>query len=321
MNLFKIGTSKRKSLDKENVSKQGRNLKTRFEEVNTATTRVSAASASVTTAVGSISTAETRTPPTTTTKAFEYGDLTIAQTLVKMISDKAKEKGVAFTDVEEFNRSTTILLTIDPKDKGKGIMQEPKKPPKNLRKAQIQMNEELANRIHEEEMAELERRQREIAAADEASKAAINQELDNIQDMIEADEQMAARFQSEEQEQFTIEEKSRMLVELIAERKRFFTAQRASEQRSKPPTKAQMRNRMCTYLKNQAGYNHNQLKGRSYNEIQKLFDKAYKQVKNFVSMDSKVVKDSKKKDDSSQKQAESSKKRPRAEHVKESVKK
>ncbi|GKG60949.1 hypothetical protein Tco_0616765, partial [Tanacetum coccineum] len=34
MNLFKIGTSRRKSLYKEDVSKQGRNLKTRpmFEE-------------------------------------------------------------------------------------------------------------------------------------------------------------------------------------------------------------------------------------------------------------------------------------------------
>nr|GEX91377.1 hypothetical protein [Tanacetum cinerariifolium] len=123
MNRFKIGTSRRKSLDKDNVSKQGRNLKTSpmFEEgninddfdnindmvdeaidnvegdtvndggaVNTATTGVSAASASVTTASVSISTAEPRTPPTTTTTAFEDKDLTIAQTLVKMRSEKAK---------------------------------------------------------------------------------------------------------------------------------------------------------------------------------------------------------------------------------------
>ncbi|GJZ73563.1 hypothetical protein Tco_0637709, partial [Tanacetum coccineum] len=103
MKLFKIGTSKRKSLEKENVSKQGRNLKTRpmFEEgdfdddfddiddmvneatenvkrdtVNTGTTRVSAASASVTTGDVSISIAEPRTPPTTTTTAFEDEDLT-----------------------------------------------------------------------------------------------------------------------------------------------------------------------------------------------------------------------------------------------------
>ncbi|GJW75326.1 hypothetical protein Tco_0134696 [Tanacetum coccineum] len=41
-----------------------------------------------------------------------------------------------------------------------------------------------------------------------------------------------------------------MLVEMIAERKKFFAAQRAAEQRSKPPTKTQIRNRMCAYLKN-----------------------------------------------------------------------
>ncbi|GJZ38278.1 hypothetical protein Tco_0584469 [Tanacetum coccineum] len=49
---------------------------------------------------------------------------------------------------------------------------------------------------------------------------------------------------------------------------------------------------MCTYLKNMGGYKHNQLKGRSYEEIQKLFDKAYKQVSSFVPMDSELVKSS-----------------------------
>ncbi|GJR01362.1 hypothetical protein Tco_0524346 [Tanacetum coccineum] len=49
---------------------------------------------------------------------------------------------------------------------------------------------------------------------------------------------------------------------------------------------------MCAYLKNMGGYKHNQLKGRSYEEIQKLFDKAYKQVNSFVPMDSEVVKSS-----------------------------
>ncbi|GJY48703.1 hypothetical protein Tco_0438659 [Tanacetum coccineum] len=50
--------------------------------------------------------------------------------------------------------------------------------------------------------------------------------------MIEADEQLATRLQAEEQEQFSIEEKSRMLVEMIAERKKFFAAQRAAEQKN-----------------------------------------------------------------------------------------
>ncbi|GJV42516.1 hypothetical protein Tco_1420956 [Tanacetum coccineum] len=45
-----------------------------------------------------------------------------------------------------------------------------------------------------------------------------------------------------------------------------------------------MKNRMCTYLKNMDGYKHNQQKGMSYEEIQKLFDKTYKQVNSFVPM-------------------------------------
>nr|GFA58382.1 hypothetical protein [Tanacetum cinerariifolium] len=114
MNLFKIG---------DTVNAAG--------IVNTSTTGVSTASASVTTIGVSISTAEPRTPPTTLTTVFKDEDLTIAQTLVKMRSKKAKEKGVAFEDVEESARSTKILPTIDSKDKGKGIMQEPEKPPKN----------------------------------------------------------------------------------------------------------------------------------------------------------------------------------------------
>ncbi|GKG09116.1 hypothetical protein Tco_0337862, partial [Tanacetum coccineum] len=41
---------------------------------------------------------------------------------------------------------------------------------------------------------------------EEASRAAIIEELDSIQAMIEADEQLAARLQAKEQEQFSIKE-------------------------------------------------------------------------------------------------------------------
>ncbi|GKD34575.1 hypothetical protein Tco_1250084, partial [Tanacetum coccineum] len=330
MKLFKIGTSKRKSLDKDNVSKQGRNLKTRlmFKEgdfdddfddiddmvneatenvegdtinaggvVNTTTTRVSAASASVTTAGVSISTAEPRTPPTTTTTAFEDEDLTIAQTLVKMRSQKDKEKGkgVAFRAAqEESARPTRILPTIDPKDKGKGIMQEPEKPPKNPRKAQIQMDEELAMRLHEEEKAALERMQRDRAAQEEASNAALTAEFDDVQARMDADALLAARLQEEEREQFSIDEQARFLVETIAERKRFFAAQRAEQIRNKPPTKTQLRNKMITFLKNMGRFTYNQLKNKSLEEIQKLYEREQKWINDFVPIDSEVVKDSRK---------------------------
>ncbi|GJZ75949.1 hypothetical protein Tco_0640414 [Tanacetum coccineum] len=113
MNLFKIGTSSRRSLGEEDASKQERNLKQgkqssifeesdfddegfdadRFNmldmEVNTASAPVTTAGVSVstaepiTTASVNITTAEPITPPTTTT-VFEDEDLTIAQTLIKM---------------------------------------------------------------------------------------------------------------------------------------------------------------------------------------------------------------------------------------------
>ncbi|GKB47361.1 hypothetical protein Tco_0898114 [Tanacetum coccineum] len=71
-------------------------------------------------------------------------------------------------------------------------------------------------------------------------------------------------MQTEEQEQgeITIEERSRLFIELMNRRKKHFAKIRAQEKRSKPPTKAQKRNTMSTYLKNMAGYKHNQLKSK-----------------------------------------------------------
>ncbi|GKA65840.1 hypothetical protein Tco_0765547 [Tanacetum coccineum] len=46
---------------------------------------------------------------------------------------------------------------------------------------------------------------------------------------------------------------------------------------------------MSTYLKNMAGYKANQLKNKSYNDIQKLFDRAIKRVNQFLDMDTEVV--------------------------------
>ncbi|GJU65612.1 hypothetical protein Tco_1247447 [Tanacetum coccineum] len=72
-----------------------------------------------------------------------------------------------------------------------------------------------------------------VAAQDQRQWNSISEELDNIQVMIDANEQLAAKLQAEEQEQFLIQEKSRMLVEMIAKRKKFFAAQRAAKQKKK----------------------------------------------------------------------------------------
>ncbi|GJV10681.1 hypothetical protein Tco_1352222 [Tanacetum coccineum] len=117
-------------------------------------------------------------------------------------------------------------------------------------------------------------------------------EWDNIQAMMDTDYELAARLQVEEQGELTIEEKSRLFVELINKRKKHFARLRAEEHRRKPPAKAQNRNTMSTYLKNMAGYKHNQLKTKSFEDIQMLFDKEMKRVNIFVDMNTELVKGS-----------------------------
>ncbi|GKE74945.1 hypothetical protein Tco_1536986 [Tanacetum coccineum] len=131
--------------------------------------------------------------------------------------------------------------------------------------------------------------------------------------MMEADYELAWRLQSEEQGELTIEERSKLFVELMDKRKKHFAKLRAKEIRRKSPTKAQKRNQICTYLKHMANYKHSQLKNKSFKEIRILFDNTIKWVDSFVPMDSEVVEGSKS-------QAEGSKKRTRKELDEESVK-
>ncbi|GJR63014.1 hypothetical protein Tco_1505176 [Tanacetum coccineum] len=111
----------------------------------------------VTIAGVSVSTAEPSTPPTTTTPTILIEDeyLTIAQTLMKMKSEKSKAKGITMQEPSESGtRVRASLLQIDPKDKGKANMVEPEKPSK--KKDQIKADEEIAKRLAKELQAELE---------------------------------------------------------------------------------------------------------------------------------------------------------------------
>ncbi|GJY26981.1 hypothetical protein Tco_0401707 [Tanacetum coccineum] len=103
--------------------------------------------------------------------------------------------------------------------------------------------------------------------------------------MMEADYELCKRLQEQEQGELTIEEKSKLFVELMNERKRHFARLRAEEKRRKPLTKAQKRNQICTYLNNMGGFTHNQLKNKNFEEIQKAFDKTMSWINSFKPMD------------------------------------
>ncbi|GJV85076.1 putative ribonuclease H-like domain-containing protein [Tanacetum coccineum] len=94
-----------------------------------------------------------------------------------------------------------------------------------------------------------------------------------------ADRLLAERLQSKEREELTDEEKGKLFMELMVKRRKHFVALRAQEKRNRPPTKAQKRTQMSTYLKYMGGYTYKQPKGKSFDEIQKLFDKEMKRLK------------------------------------------
>ncbi|GJX51125.1 hypothetical protein Tco_0277970 [Tanacetum coccineum] len=168
-------------------------------------------------------------------------ELTLAQTLIEIKAAKPKAvtsdattttttrpkvRGVVVQEPSEFKTTSSSLQAsqlLQDKDKGKGIMVEPEVPLKKKDQTAMQKEEE--------------------------ANIALLESWDNTQAMMDADFQLAQQMQTEEQEQLSIEEKSKLFVELLEKRKKHFAALRAQEKRSKPPTKAQKRNIKCSKTK------------------------------------------------------------------------
>ncbi|GKE73742.1 hypothetical protein Tco_1535783 [Tanacetum coccineum] len=149
----------------------------------------------------------------------------------------------------------------------------------------------MTHKLHEDELAEIARIQKEKAAQEEASRVAIMEMFDEVQSGIDADALFTAKLQQEKREEYTIKERAKFLAETIAAQRKI----RAAKIRSRPPTKSQLRNLMMTYLKNMDGYKHSQLKAKTFEEIQAMYERHKKRIDDFKPMDlDDAVKDSKK---------------------------
>nr|GEU95358.1 putative ribonuclease H-like domain-containing protein [Tanacetum cinerariifolium] len=145
---------------------------------------------------------------------------------------------------------------------------------------------EVARKLKDEMRAKMEEEERIAREKDEANRVVI-EEWDDVQAIIDADRQ-----------------------------RKYFATKRAEEIRNKPPTKAQQKSLMCTYIKNMEGFKQKYFKEKSFDDINKIFDKVYKRVNTFVDMDTENVEESLKKT-----QAEGNSKRAGQELEQESVKK
>ncbi|GJU00744.1 hypothetical protein Tco_1111082 [Tanacetum coccineum] len=246
----------------------------------------------------------TQTAPTTTstpTPTIFGDDETIAQVLITMSQNKQKEKekGVEIRNVEDTERprptSTRSVLTlkplpkIDPKDKGKKMIDEEGESDTesdDITEAEkkfkmLAKDEEVARKVQEEWEAEEEKKR---LAEEEATKVALTNEYDFIQARINADKILAEELQKEEREKFTIEQRAKFLHDTIAAQRKFLAQQRSEAIRNKPPTRNQLRNQMMTYLKHVGGKKHSDLKTKTFEEIQVLYERLKRQDQNFVAI-------------------------------------
>ncbi|GJR52044.1 hypothetical protein Tco_1402565 [Tanacetum coccineum] len=248
-------------------------------------------------------------------------EITLAQTLIQIKAAKPKvvttaattttttrpkDRGVVVQEPSEF-RVPQETQPSSSKDKGKGIMIEPEVPLK--RKDQIALDEQIARDIQAKLDAELLEEQKLARKQEEEANIALIESWENTQAMMEADRLLAERLQSKEREELTDEEKAKLFMELMEKRRKHFAALRAQEKRNRPPTKAQKRTQMSTYLKHMGGYTYKQLKGKSFDEIQKLFDKEMKRVNTFVAMGSEVQESKEKKEEGREETTKGSRKK------------
>ncbi|GJX79860.1 hypothetical protein Tco_0328009 [Tanacetum coccineum] len=78
--------------------------------------------------------------------------------------------------------------------------------------------------------------------------------------MMKADRLLAETLQTREREELTDEEKGKLFMKLMKKRRKHFAALRAQEKKNKPPTKAQKRSQMSTYLKHMEAQESNEKK-------------------------------------------------------------
>ncbi|GJY67141.1 hypothetical protein Tco_0469379 [Tanacetum coccineum] len=219
------------------------------------------------------------TTPTLTT--------TTAATTIIATSTRPKAKGLVIHEEEQ--ATTPTVSSQQPsqakiQDKGKTKMIEPKPMKKLSNKDQLKLDEEVAQRL-QAKFNKQERIEREKAEVN----IALKETWDDIQAKIEADQLLAERLQAREQEELTIKERAILFQQLLEKKRKHFVVKRAEEKRNKPPTKAQQRSIMCTYLKNMEGWKPKDLKSKSFANIQELFDKAMKRVNTFVDYRTELV--------------------------------
>ncbi|GJV92285.1 hypothetical protein Tco_1540098 [Tanacetum coccineum] len=158
--------------------------------------------------------------PTQEDQPEDYGGIS---TTKESVSNAGASMLVSTTGmVQEVNIS--IHLPVVVKDKGKGKMEESEDEQTKrtkLQQEQERLGHEVAVRLQEE--LDEEERQR-MAGVHETAQSFTEEEWENLRARVEADEELSKRLQVEEKNKYNEVDQAKMLVDLINQRKKYFTA-------------------------------------------------------------------------------------------------
>ncbi|GJW75421.1 hypothetical protein Tco_0134791 [Tanacetum coccineum] len=288
LKLFKIGTSKRRSLDKEDTSKHGRNLNARLisEEDDFDDGFDVVRDEGITHVEGDA-------------KQVVIAAAEVVNAGVSM-SETSKAKSIVFKDVEEYAKEQR---------EGKAPMVEedvpsPKKTQKQLddkragleeaMRLQAEQEAEHAEQIHldrllaqrmQEEQEMTEQQKKRQAEVLESAKYYTEEDWDIIRANVESNAELSKILLGENEPG---EDFATRMVNLLNQRKKFFAEQRAQARRNRPMTQTQQRTYMSTYLKHQGSWTFAQLKKLSDEEIKAKYERLVRSIANFVPMGAEV---------------------------------
>ncbi|GKB03590.1 hypothetical protein Tco_0831733 [Tanacetum coccineum] len=160
---------------------------------------------------------------------LSVNEVTLAQTFIALKSAKPKADKVMLQEPEQGTITTTAVITVTtasirPKAKGLVIYEEEqaKEYLKMKKKYHISFDKQEAIRLQ----AEFDEEERLTKEKDGAN-VTLTEEWNDIQAKFDAEYQLAQRLEAQEQEELTDEEKARLFIQFLEQRRKHFAAKRA----------------------------------------------------------------------------------------------
>ncbi|GKC45867.1 hypothetical protein Tco_1063589 [Tanacetum coccineum] len=231
-----------------------------------------------------------------TAEGVNTGSIKIS-TVSEQVSTGSAKRSIPSPDKGQRAGKAPMIIEEAPKKSKEQILQEEASLAEAIRLDTLQ-KEEVAKQVHldsllaqriakEEELNEQQKKRR--AQVQFEAQHYTDEDWDLIRAKIEANAELSKSMLGSDLQG---EDFAKKMVDLVNQRKKYFTEERARAKRNKPMTQSQLRTYMMNYLKNQGTWKLSQLKNLSFEEVKEEFDKLVKQVESFAPINFEATKHS-----------------------------